>query len=246
MYLFSYDPEHLTLNSTKYISVSNYLNTNREVVEIENGIDVLKVNSEKNRSHVPLSYHLRQIIHGKDGKFIFLFEEYAKYISTQMSGMTAGSFSANSTTHFEYNDIVAIQINSEKEIDWMTSIPKFQHTSESGGIGMEYKRTSNAAGYTSSFWCFQQDEKIYMIFNDNLKNTLPNSSGKTYASFGNNQTLSMVMVDSLGNTQRESIFPLSETVLTIVPKESNRINSRKVVLYGMYGSKQRYFSFDIK
>ena len=176
-------------------------------------------------------YELDEIIMRSDGGAILVAEQFDIHVVTHRSsnGVTT------STTYYYYDNIIVVNIKPDGQIDWATTIPKHQ-------------LSTNDGGYYSSYVLSVVGDKMYFIFNDNeenlnwkpgdeIENTRYNSG-----LFGNKSvsTLACVMVDGKGTQERFGILSQKDIGVITRPKVSKQISDNELIIYGVKRKKQRF------
>jgi hypothetical protein len=99
-----------------------------------------------------------------------------EYIHIYTTTTTNANGFTTTTTHYHYDDIYAISISMNGDIEWAKKIPKMQHTSNDGG-------------FYSSFFTVIYEDVVHFIYNshDRKQNHLKVSSinGKGEVKHGN-------------------------------------------------------------
>jgi hypothetical protein len=162
------------------------------------------------------SYKFRDFITRPDSSAILVAEQYfvKEFTRTdQKTGRTTTNY------HYFYQDIIVININPNGEIAWAKKIPKNQHT-------------VNDDGFYSSFLLVNKADKLYFIFNDNIKNipqVQPNSGiymdiRKKYAA------VAIVEVSPKGEVKRSLLSSRAETNTILLAKFSEQITQNQAAL----------------
>lgn len=102
------------------------------------------------------SFYLDDLIIKKDGGVIMVAEQY-RYWTTRTSSTTNGVTTYRTNHHYLYGDLFAVDYNQEGDINWSVVIPKLQ-------------KTTNDSGYRSSYITSYVNGKLYLVYNDNIKN----------------------------------------------------------------------------
>lgn len=146
----SFDPKSKSFVKESYYKFDEeFLTDNlsdRQKAKTERALD-------KNKE-VLYNYEFRDLISRTDGGAILVAEQYYMSQHTTVDPKTK----ARTTTYtYHYLDIIVINISPNGEIEWAKKIPKRQVTSNDGG-------------FLSSFLIVKKADKLYFIFNDNIKN----------------------------------------------------------------------------
>jgi hypothetical protein len=192
----------------------------------EDALAKFESKSKANRGKALKNYTIRNPIIRDDGGMVLMGEQYYWYVETTQSsnGMTY------STTHFFYNNILAANINPNGGIDWITAIPKYQHS-------------VNDDGYYLSYVPLVYKDKIYLIYNDNKKNV--NIKGNKKLKTMNNirkSSVVMAVIDSKGQVTKSELLKTKDLKKVYVrPKVSTQVSENRLILVGeknfnfMYG-----------
>lgn len=191
-----------------------------------------KKKEEKGKNVELYEYDLDNIVIREDGGVILVGEQFFIRV-THSTTYSNGVASTTTHYHYYYNDIIAINISPEGEIEWTQKIAKRQHTVDDGG-------------FFSSYAMAQVDDKLYFFFNDNPKNLGYTGSGKVERMNGKKSVVTMVELDSEGNQERESLFSYKDAEVMCRPKVSEQIDDRVMVLFGQKGKTQRFIEVNFK
>jgi hypothetical protein len=181
---------------------------------------------DKERSPELYRFSLDELILRSDGGALLVAEQFYRY--ERMFRYWDGTFRTDYFYH--YNDIIVVNIKPNGEIEWATRIPKRQETINDGG-------------YYSSYAMSIVRDKIYLIFNDNPRN-FREGNDRLYNYNGKNSVIALVELRKDGNY---SAFPLSsarDTDVVTRPVICKQIGSRKMMVYGEWGSRYRFGVLD--
>lgn len=189
---------------------------------------------EKGKNVEMFEFDLDELLIREDGGVLLIGEQY--YVDeVNFTSMGPGSvMSHHSTTFYNYNDIIVININPEGAIDWAQKIPKYQSTKEDGG-------------FFSSYVMAVVKDKLLFLFNDNPKN-LYAKPGKKY-NFNPRKRQSTVMLVSLdgeGNQQKVPLFMTADADVIIRPKVCEQVSGQELVIFGQRKRKQRFMKIRFK
>ncbi|MFM9986566.1 MAG: hypothetical protein ACKVOK_15100 [Flavobacteriales bacterium] len=170
------------------------------------------------------NFVVRDLINRQDGGALIVGEIYYSYTvcTTDSKGVTRCS------THYIYNYILVVNVNSEGSIDWISYVPKIQHTVNDGG-------------FYSSFAMLNTEDQLIFLFNDNMKNYDPkNTKKKIYQMTSFKKTVTAIAtVDNEGKVKREANAKLKADKKILRPKINEYIvTDDKLVVLGKYGKKE--------
>ena len=172
------------------------------------------------------NYDIRAMVTLDNGGAVFVAEQYYVVVTSY----TDANGNTRYTYHYYYNDVIILKLNGEGKFEWYAKLPKYQHS-------------TNDNGYYSSFAFHASKEKLYFMYNDNMKNYEDGNAvgGKTYpTSFRSNKNnvTSLAEVNILdGKMSKKKLFSKGELGTIAVPKihHSDRVAN---ILY-IFGKKKR-------
>jgi hypothetical protein len=181
--------------------------------------DKTKKKLEEGKNIELYEYDLDNIILNDDGGAVLIGEQY--YTRTTTTTTSNGGYS--SSTSYYYNDIIVINISSAGNIEWAVKVAKDQR-SGSGGI------------LFFSYALHVYKNKIYVVFNDDPKNMLPNdlAPGKRYKyspSFGDSE-LVIAQIDKSGGIKKKSLLLSKESGVLILPRVYQKMSDTEMMMYG--------------
>jgi len=174
-------------------------------------------------------YYLDNIVFKEDGGVVIVAEQYFVRTSTYTVYSQNGGSRTYTTYHYYYNDIIVSSISPEGDIVWTEKIAKRQ-------------RTSNDQGFYSSYALAVKDNKLYFIFNDNVKNYFDNKQGEYFNGFAGglkSSVVTMVILDTDGNKTKEVLFNTKDQEIIIRPKVCEQLND-ELVIFGQKKKTQKY------
>jgi hypothetical protein len=134
--------------------------------------------------------------------------------------------------YYNYNDIIVVNIRPDGEIEWTARIPKRQETANDGG-------------YFSSYAMSIVRDKIYFIFNDNIKNFQEDRrNDRIYGFNGNRSIIALAEVSRDGSV---FVYPLAsnrEAGTLTRPKICKQIGRNTMAVYGERGRKFRFANLE--
>lgn len=192
--------------------------------------------NDKDRAPELYRYSLDDLIIRSDGGVLMVSEQY--YVQeffrdayNPFYGYRNTLNRNNNVTYlYNYNDILLVNISPEGEIEWTSSIPKNQVTSNDGG-------------YFSSYAKAVVRNNIYFIFNDNVLNY--DGSNRSIRDFnGSNAVIALTEVGKNGNSTTKPLsYDRKDKILTR-PKVCRQVNPKKMIVYGELANKFRFGHID--
>ncbi|HYG02029.1 MAG TPA: hypothetical protein VD927_06255 [Chryseosolibacter sp.] len=188
-----------------------------------------KRKEEKGQENELYEYDLDRLIVGKDGSAILLGEQY--YVTTQThTSFVNGRTQSYTSTHFYYNDIIAVKVDPSGKIEWSEKIAKRQHTVDDGGFYSSY-----TMAIVKGQLCF--------IFNDDPRNVSYSGVGKVVNYRGGKESLVMlVTLDQKGKQRRQPLFSSADLEVITRPKVCEQITNNEVILFGQRRKTQQFAS----
>ncbi|MEO9483716.1 MAG: hypothetical protein ABJG47_09740 [Ekhidna sp.] len=183
---------------------------------------------------------------GKDVELPFFFiDEFilgddgsTKIIAEQRHIYTLTSYTQNgtiTTTHFDFDDMMMLNINPEGEFTNTIRVAKNQHTVNDGAAFSSYSAAYN-------------EDNMYLIFNDNSLNVDYNGVGRVAPMQKNSTTMVMIArIDNEGNLVRDALFDRGDVETKVRPALCTQLNDSEMLLFGHKGLKtQRFFLLRFK
>ncbi|MEM6830965.1 MAG: hypothetical protein AAF551_10660 [Bacteroidota bacterium] len=138
-------------------------------------------------------------------------------------------------THYDYDDIMVLDIDAEGVIQWASRVAKNQHT------------INDRAAY-SSYSTAKKGDDLFLLFNDNVENLNYAGVGRVAPMSKNSATMVMVnRLDSGGNSERFALFDRGEVGTKIRPVLSRQVSYDEMLLFGHKGLKtQRFILLKLK
>lgn len=175
-----------------------------------------KKRDEKGKDQELAQYDLKTLVSRSDGGAILVGEQYYSYTYSYPCGN-----SYCTTTTYNYNDIIVVNISPDGKIEWATKIPKLQ-------------TSTNDGGFYSSFAMAVTDKKLHFIYNDH-KDNLDAEKTKRLKNFQLSDRNGIVVnatVDENGKVTREALLENTETEVIIRPKVCEQIEDDQMLIFG--------------
>ena len=169
-------------------------------------------------------YDLRNLVFTEDGGVRLIAEQFYVVVYTYRgpNGQTT------TTYHYYYNDIIVVGFTNEGEVEWITKIPKFQHT-------------VNDQGYFSSFTLATNNDKFYIIYNDHPDNLNVKEKGRLKNYLGKESVTVMVSISQDGEWKKSIVFDNKEEEIYSRPKVMQQFESNGDII--VYGEKRKTYRF---
>lgn len=180
-----------------------------------------KKKAEKKDEDLQLfEYDLDEIIRRDDGGAVLVGEQYYSYTTTVCTPTQNGGQSCHTVSHYIHNDIIVVNMDPKGDIEWATTIPKRQHTTNDGG-------------YYSSYTVGVKGDRLHFIFNDNAEN-LFRSAGDKFKPMdlgGKASVVTMATVSRDGHVVREALMDPEKRDLILRPKGSHQLADDRMFIY---------------
>ena len=115
-------------------------------------------------------------------------------------------------------------------IEWVSKVPKRQVTSDDGGFYSSYVSVATA-------------EKLYIVYNDNVKNLMTNDQGDKLKNFSlrdKNGIVAVAEVDFEGNVTRRRLLSNTDLETIVVPKFCEQISAYDLLIYTQRRKKRQF------
>ncbi len=242
-YFFKLDPK------TREISNENFKEFDFDFVT-EYYSDRKKKRAEKDeksgndrRSVELFQYSLNDLILRSDGGAVLVAEQY--YVERDDNNNNFGYPSAvygynrynnnlNNRVdyHYNYNDIIVVNIRPNGEIQWASRIPKRQETTNDGG-------------YYSSYAMAIVRDKICFVYNENGKNFGAKKNNRRYRFNGSNSILTLTEVGMDGSVATYPLGSNRDEGIITRPKICKQIGKREVAIFGEKGKRFKFGSLEL-
>lgn len=201
-------------NDTVTDALSSYYEFPLETIKQFEKKSTRKKADKKDKSsnaEVP-SLEIREVTMFDDGSIVFVGEQYhvVERTTTDSKGYT--------TTHvrYYYDDIYAMKVSKDKNIEWIKKIPKRQKGVNGRG-GMSFMYFANAGNN-------------YFIYLDNIKNLhLPSDKEPAVHADGHGGFFTICKIDSKGNVTKDKLFDLRDKELVLWPADLQKISDNVII-----------------
>lgn len=180
-------------------------------------------------------YDLKDFILKEEGGAILLAEQYfIRVVTHTNTNPNTGAIMTRTDYHYYYNDVIVININSDGKIEWATKIEKNQHSVNDGG-------------FSSSYVLQVDEDKLHLIYNENARNYFEKEDRKKMNRKDKTARLTVIAtVDNLGEYEKQILINVSQENTYPVPKFSEQINDKELLLYTQRGKKRKFALVDFK
>ena len=181
------------------------------------------------------SYDFREDVTLADGSLIGMMEQYYVVVVSRTDPKTG---TTTYTYYYYYNDVIAYKVSPEGKFDWVKKIQKNQVSTNDGG-------------YFSSIAQYTTNDKLVVLFNDNLKNYdetgnfLYPEKGKDIVNASyrkKTNCVARVEIDlKTGEESRRTFFNRSEAEAIAVPKLFHTdYNNKEMLMVLRIGKKEKF------
>jgi hypothetical protein len=185
---------------------------------------------EKGKDLELYEYDLHDLIKRDDGGFVLVGEQYYVQVVTSSNGKFTYT-----TYYYNYNNIIVININNSGKIDWASTIPKRQVSTNDGG-------------FYSSFALAVTADKLRFIYNDNKENLTPKKQGyiKNYTFRDKDGIVTLATIDKDGKIEREALISDADIEVGVRPKVCDQISDNEVLLFGERRKAEQFAILEFK
>ena len=210
--------------NTKEISVKKH---------VEFGEDIAtryissKMNSDKKKEGkgVVYDFKVHDIMSLSDGNLLLNIEQFHSSISSNSQGTVS--------TFYKYYDIIAINLTSEGETNWIQKIQKRQNPHNDPDIGSVFVSEING--------------KVYYIFNDSKDNLTSTDLPAFYnGSEDENQVVSILELEKDGTQNKKLLFNKGDIHPRTSFSSSIQISNNEVFLYGKSKKMNQFIKLSFK
>ena len=182
-----------------------------------------------------------------DGSAVFIAEQYYMqiiYTYNDPFGYGYGAFGYGSPYYYSrnnynyqyyYNELIVVSVNPQGEIEWTKKIPKRQ-------------LSTNDGGYYSSYALAHNDKNIYVLFNDNPRNT-PEYRAKNYELYSmtkpSKSTALFLSIDNSGKIEYQPLFSQKDMNLILRPKMHYQPTANQLIIFSQRGNKYKFGSITL-
>jgi hypothetical protein len=174
-----------------------------------------------NKNYGLINFDIVDIVNHSDQSLSFVAEYYHYYVVCTTDPKTGVQRCSH---HYLYYDIIATRFDSKGKIEWITRVPKRQHT-------------INDNGYFSSYAFGQKDNELFLVYNENPKNipTLaanPQAPLKALKNVNMKKAIPMlVRINEKGVAIRTGLFGNAKDKFILRPKFSDFLRGDEMVLF---------------
>ncbi len=183
-------------------------------------------------------FDMDEIILREDGGAVMVGEQYYVY----QRCTTSSNGSQRCYWVHNYNDIIAINIDPEGEIEWATIIPKRQ-----AFIERQYAIVIGNLPYRPVFASYAvavKGENIHFVFNDSGKNLFlkPGMKVEQYDLKGKGQLITLATIDGNGTVHREALLAPDKRDAILQPMACRQMDTENMFIYATRGKEYRFGS----
>ncbi len=189
-----------------------------------------KKKAEKKEEEIELpEFELHDIIHREDGGAVLIAEQFfVREVTTQTPTGNGGTMTSTSY-HYYYNDVIAVNISPEGDVEWAAKVPKRQHSVNDGGAA-------------SSCAVEVKGSNIYLVFNDSGENLFvkPGDKIKQFELKGKDALVVLATMDRDGKVSREALFSPDRRDVILRPKDCVELKNQDMFIYANRGRDYRF------
>jgi hypothetical protein len=183
------------------------------------------------------SFDMDEIILREDGGAVMVGEQYFMYQRCTGTGNSRKCYWVH-----EYNDIIAINIDPEGDIEWAQIIPKRQSF-----IERQYALVIGnmpARPVFASYAVAVKGDNLYFVFNDSGKNLFlkPGMKVEHYDLKGKGQLITLATIDGNGLVHREALLSPEKRDAILQPMRCRQMDENNMFIFAQRGKEMRFGS----
>lgn len=186
-------------------------------------------------------FYFDHFIVREDGSVLFVAEQYyMQVVNTYNDPYGIGPYGVtgyspyygrgNINYQYYYNDLIVVSVSSEGVIDWARKIPKRQVSTNDGGYYLSYAMAHNANG-------------IYILFNDNPKNTPSwrNAGNEIYSMLKTRKSIAtLAYINKSGMVNYSSLFSAKDSKQILRPKMHYQSSLNELIVFSQRGNDYKF------
>jgi hypothetical protein len=167
----------------------------------------------------------REFIVTDDGGLLLVGEQY----DVAIEASNQKTMHDQSSSHFNYKDIIVTRLNADGSLAWTQKILKSQMTGEDAGL---------MSGYVMA----ELNGNYFFIFNDHKDNMGIQSAEeiKAFTRRKKDAVLAMVTIRQDGSMYKDILFKQKELPMEIRPHSCEQVSENELILFGMSKSKNQF------
>lgn len=188
-------------------------------------------------------FYFDHFIVREDGSALFVAEQYYMQMVYTYNdpygygmygyggaGMSPYYSRGNVNYQYYYNDLIVVSVNAEGVIEWARKIPKRQISTNDQGYYLSYALAYNEKG-------------VYVLFNDNAKNTPQwRASGNAiYSMMKTRKSVAMLAyINKSGMINYEALFSAKDSRQVLRPKMHYQSGSQQLIIFSQRGNDYKF------
>lgn len=190
----------------------------------------IKTKVEKGKNIELRKFNLDRIILRNDGGVVLIAEQFFLDSSNRRFLDSFGDWRTETIYHYNYNDIIVINIDPDGSIRWNATIPKRQYSSEDEGA-------------FSSYSMLVAKGNLYFIFNDHPRNLYTDNTNKRRLDnfdAGRETVTVLAIVNKKGKMKKHRLFSVAESDIYLRPVLGKQVKKNELLIYGTKGRIHKY------
>jgi len=124
------------------------------------------------------NFRTRYVFPTSDNGYAFVVEEFDYYVQTYTTyNASTRTYDTKTSERWIFGDVVVFYVDAEGKTKEIGILKKNQYASASTSGTVGHGRDGYGTYHPARYWgisAMMKDDKIYIVYNDNTKNTLPN------------------------------------------------------------------------
>jgi len=186
-------------------------------------------------------FYFDHFIVREDGSALFVAEQYyMQVVYTYNDPYGYGPYGVvgyspfygrgNYNYQYYYNDLIIVSVSSEGVIDWARKIPKRQVSTNDGGYYLSYALAHN-------------DNGVYILFNDNPKNTPQwrSSENSVYSMTKTRKSVAtLAYINKSGMISYKALFSAKDSKQILRPKMHFQSGEKELIIFSQKGNDYKF------
>lgn len=199
------------------------------------------------------NFRTRNVFPTTDNGYAFVVEEFDYYVNTYTTYNPSTKTTETKTTErWVFGDVVVFYVDSEGKTKEIGILKKRQYASSTTSGTVGHGRDGYGTYHPARYWgisSMMKDDKIYLVYNDNTKNTLPDQTKQYTASNIRKCTTMLAIIGPDSEFSKSSLFKSRDKAAryksAIIPRFNYVFSDSEQVIVGGAANYVRFMKVKI-